>query len=176
MATNIQSQSQTELKAHLEERLRAQFPSSGRQEIVNAVEIALGHQGYILEHDNQQHRDNGQRDQQRDQQQGNQQRDQQSNNQQRNNQQQNNQQQNNQQHDQRDNARRDNGQQGQGNHQMHPSYAAVMAVRDAAISAANSISDQAVKMAAIAGAEAAMCATSVVLEQNQQNQQKASRN
>ncbi len=155
MATNIQSQSHTELKAFLEERLRAQFPSANGQEIANAVEVAMGRRGYVFQ---QQQRENGQRE----------------NGQRENNQRENGQRENGQRNNQQqDLLRRENG---QGGYQQSASLSAIASVRDAAISAAQAISEPSVKMAAVAAAWTAFAATSVLDEQNKQSEQKASRN
>lgn len=146
MATHIQSNSQTELKAYLEERLRAQHPSASSQDIVNAVEIAMGRRGYMLhaEQHQQQNQQRGMNQQQHD------------------NAQRMQQQQQNQQHD---NAR----QNAQGGMQQQAPQA-LIAVREAAISASQGISDPVVKLASIASAWVAFAATSVAHEQHEQNQ------
>ncbi len=135
MATNIQSNSHTELRAYLEEHLHAQFPSANSQDILNAVEIATGRRGYVL-HQEQQHDHQQNRDQQRSQQQDNL---------------------------QRDNARRDNQQASQG----------LVAVREAAISAAQAIPEHPVRIAAVASAWVAFAAANVAHEQNQNQNQNA---
>ncbi|HLG76852.1 MAG TPA: hypothetical protein VKX46_10580 [Ktedonobacteraceae bacterium] len=149
MATHIQSNSQTELKAYLEERLRAQHPSASSQDIVSAVEIAMGRRGYML-HAEQQHQQNQQRGM---------------NQQQHDNAQRMQQQQNQQQNQQHDNAR----QNAQGGVQQQAPQA-LIAVREAAISASQGISDPVVKLASIASAWVAFAATSVANEQHEQNQ------
>ncbi len=123
MAANIHSsapsQSQAELRAYLEDRLRTQYPAIGDQEISRAVEAALGRHGYVLNsQDNHRNR-----------------------------------------HEQSRNGEQENGQQ-----------QALASVRDAAISAAQSVSDPAVRMAAIASAWLGYAATSAYQAQNQQRQ------
>ena len=54
MATNIQSQSQTELKCYLEECLHAHCPAASNQEVACAVDAALGCCGYMLDHSHDQ--------------------------------------------------------------------------------------------------------------------------
>lgn len=55
MATNIQSQSQAELKCYLEECLHACCPAASNQEVAHAVEVAMGLCGYMLDHAHDQH-------------------------------------------------------------------------------------------------------------------------
>lgn len=152
MATNIQSHA--ELKGYLEQRLRSQFATANQQEIDQAVEIAMGRRGYAL--DQLQHEHDGQQRQQNNQQQ----------NQQR--QQANGQQQGQQSHQSQQSLSSHESLQGLQDHHEH-----LAAVRDAAISAAQRISAQDVKMAAIASAWVGFAATSVLHEQDHD---KASRN
>ena len=50
MATSVQPQSQTELKCYLEECLHIYCPAASNQEIANAVNVAMGNSGYMLDH------------------------------------------------------------------------------------------------------------------------------
>lgn len=72
MAANIQSsapsQSQAEVRAYLEEGLRAQYPSANNQEINRAIDAALGRHGYVLHR--QEQRNNQQEHVQREQRNG----------------------------------------------------------------------------------------------------------
>ncbi|GCE11387.1 hypothetical protein [Tengunoibacter tsumagoiensis] len=145
MSTHMQSQ--LEVREHLEERLRIQFPSAQRQEILHAVEVAMGQHGYVLHSHEGQHSGIHARDGEK-----------------------------------LNQPRLQNGQtldQSQLSSlipQSSPSALALLRARDAAIVAAQSIPDPAVKMAAVAGAYLAHCAASVINEQQQQQEQKFSRN
>ena len=50
MATDIQTQSQTELKCYLEECLHMHCPTASNQEVACAVDVAMGSCGYMLDH------------------------------------------------------------------------------------------------------------------------------
>lgn len=128
MATNIQSQSQTELKCYLEECLHMHCPTANNQEVAHAVDVALGRCGYMLDHS----------------------------------------------HDQRGQQKRE--QLMHDNNQFSVACASIASVRDAAIAAAQCISDSGMRMAAIACACASYAATCALAEQMKQNQQKAACN
>lgn len=149
MATNVQSQSHTELKSYLEERVHAHYPAASNQEVVHAVEVAMGRWGYTLDHsyDQQTHQGQNEHHDQQDQ------------------------------HAQSDQRGQQNREQlVRDNNQLSVVYASIAAVRDAAISAAQSLSESSLRMAAVACAWASYAATCAQAEQINQNQQRAARN
>jgi hypothetical protein len=164
MATNIQSH--TELKSYLEERLHAHYPAANNQEIAHAVEVAMGRWGYALHHENDQRGQQDQRSQNARQDQYSQQ-DQQGQQDQHARQNQQGQQDQHSQNDQR-------GQQNRDNNQHSAAHQSIASVRDAAISAAQNISDSSLRMAAVACAWASYAAT--YAQADQLNQQRAARN
>jgi hypothetical protein len=128
MATNIQSQSHTELKCYLEDCLRAHFPAANNQEIMRAVEVAMGSCGYMLDRSHMQ------------------------------------------------SGRQSREQLMQDNNQFSVACTCLASVRDATISAAQSLSDSCLRMAAVACAWACYAATCALAEQMNQNQQRAACN
>jgi hypothetical protein len=149
MATNIHSQSPTELKSYLEECLHVHFPAASNQEVAHAVEVAMGRWGYMLDHSHDRHAHQGPNEY-------------------------------NAHHDQHvQNDQR--GQQGReqlvhDNNQLAVVCASIAAIRDAAISAAQSLSESSLRMAAVACAWTSYAATCAQAEQMNQNQQWAARN
>ena len=128
MATNVQSQSHTELKCYLEDCLHAHFPAASNQEITHAVEVAMGGCGYMLDRT---HIQSGQQNCEQ--------------------------------------LMNDNS-------QFSVACACLASVRDAAISAAQSLSESSLRMAAVACAWACYAATCALAEQMDHNQQRAACN
>jgi hypothetical protein len=128
MTTNIQAQSQTELKCYLEECMHMYCPAASNQEIAHAVDVAMGCCGYMLDHS---HDQRGQQD--------------------------------------REQLMRDNN-------PLLVACASIASVRDAAMAAAQCLSEPALRMAAMACACASYAATCALAEQMNQNQQKAACN
>jgi hypothetical protein len=128
MATNIQSQSHTELKCYLEECLHMHCPAASNQEVAHAVGAAMGSCGYMLDHS----------------------------------------------HDQR--GQQDREQLMHNDNPLSVACASIASVRDAAIAAAQCLSESSLRMAAIACACASYAATCALAEQMNQNQQKAACN
>jgi hypothetical protein len=149
MATNIHSQSPTELKSYLEECLHVHFPAASNQEVAHAVEVAMGRWGYVLDHSHDRHANQEPNEQ-------NARRDQHGPNDQR--------------------GQQDREQLVRDNNQLSIVCASIASVRDAAISAAQSLSDSSLRMAAVACAWASYAATCAQAEQMNQSQQRAARN
>ena len=187
MATNIQPQSHTELKGYLEACLQEHFPAASNQEIANAIDVAMGRHGYALQHSAGQGHQNwngGRQGQQGGRQDWNAQ---QGGRQDWNAQQggdhqdwhaqqhqQSQQEWNAQQHQQEWNAQ--HGHLAHDDGSLGAMIASIAAVRDAAISAAQHLSDSSIRMAAIASAWVSYAATCSWAEQWHENEQKASRN
>jgi hypothetical protein len=128
MATNIESQSHTELKCYLEDCLHAHFPAASNQEVMHAVEVAMGGCGYMLDRS---HMQGGQQS--------------------------------------RELLMHDNN-------QFSVACTYLASVRDVTISAAQSLSEPCLRMAAVACAWACYAATCALAEQMNQNQQRAACN